>query len=58
MASYNNVDRSNLSLSFVSHGEITMDEYFIVPPGFTINVYTESGKSLLVSDMITEYYKD
>jgi len=58
MASYNNVARSNLSLSFVSHGEITMDEYFIVPTGFTINVYTKSGKPLLVSDMITEYYKD
>lgn len=57
MASYSNAKKENISASFITHGEIPTDEFFIVPKGYTINVFARSGKSLLVNDMISEYYK-
>lgn len=44
MASANNSSRMHtdkMSISFVTHGEINRDEYFIVPHGYVINIFRE-----------------
>lgn len=46
------------SLSFMTHGQINDDKYFIVPEGYNLYFYINSGKELSLVAAIQEYYKD
>ena len=44
-------------LSFIIHGSIDDDTFFIVPDGYTVTFFTKSNELLDMEDFLDEYYK-